>query len=258
MVRWSVKRGGETPGLLAAATLLLTLSAEAAGVPSRAWPPLLGPREAFSPELSAAIERVWLEPTLSRTVNGPVAHVPPRVYLAFVDTPEVTAAAARFKKLASYEVQMLGDDRYRGDDGDGARGIAQVLRREGQRRVILSQGEHTSLFLGTISGGALSILDLEQHGDSVEPVMTAYVHIDDRVAAALARALISSFGFLADRKLAEGLRITAVVAEWAVDPSGGFCEWLAAEPIPAARRAPIMAALPACARGVAQSGDAIR
>jgi hypothetical protein len=104
-----------------------------------------------------------------------------------------------------------------------------VLRREGPRRVILSQGEHTSLFLGTISGSALSILDLEQHGDSVEPVMTAYVHIDDRVAAALARALISSFGFLADRKLAEGLRITAAVSEWAVDPSGGFCEWLAAE-----------------------------
>jgi hypothetical protein len=258
MVGSSVKRGGETQGLLAAATLLLTVSTAAADMPARPWPPILGPREAFSPELSATIERVWLEPTLRRTVNGPVAHVPPRVYLAFVDTPDVTAAAARFRKLASYEVQVLGDERYRGDDGDGARGITQVLRREGQQRVILSQGEHTSRFLGTISGSALSVLDLEQRVDSVEPVLTAYVHIDDRVAAALARALIPSFGFLADRKLAEGLRITAVVAEWAIDPSGGFCEWLAAEPIPAARRARVMAALPACARGVAQSGDARR
>jgi len=60
----------------------------------------------------------------------------------------------------------------------------------------------------------------------VNPTLTAYVYIDNRVAAALARTLITSFGFVADRQLGEGLRVTAEVAEWAVDRSGGFCEWL--------------------------------
>jgi hypothetical protein len=50
------------------------------------------------------------------------------------------------------------------------------------------------------------------------------------------------------QRLAEGLRITKAVAEWAVDPSGGFCEWLAGEPLPAASRARVMAAHPTCAR----------
>jgi hypothetical protein len=242
-----MKPGRRTRHLVGAAIFVLTATTGARGAPATTWPALLGPREALSPELSTAVERVWIEPTLSRTVHARSARVPLEVYTAFLDTPEVTAAAARFRKLASLEVEALGDDRYRADDGDGARGFAQVLRRERRRRVVFSQGQHTDSLLGTISGSALTVLDLEQRGDRVAPTLTAYVYIDDRVAAGVARILIAGFGFLADRKLGEGLRITADVAEWAVDGSGGFCEWLAHEPIPQARRHRIVAALPACA-----------
>ena len=240
--------------LLAAVTVLLTLATGASGAPTRPWPPLLGSRAAFPPDVSAAVERVWIEPTLSRTVHGRSARVPFDVYVAFVDVPEVTAAAARFRKLGSYEIQALDDDRYRANDGDGARGLAQVLRREPRRRVILSRGEHTGPILGTISGSALTILDLEPRGDAVNPRLTTYVYIDDRVAAALARLLIANFGFLADRKLGEGLRVTTEVAEWAVDRSGGFCEWLAREPLPPVRRDGVLAALPSCAASLGPNG----
>jgi len=237
-------------GLLAAATVLITLATSAGGASAGPWPSLLGSRDAFSPEVSAAVERVWREPTLSRTVNGPPAHVPFEVYVALVDAPEVTAAAARFRRLANYEVQALDDDHYRANDGDGARGLYQVLRREPRRRVVFSQGEHAGPMLGTIKGSALTVLDIEPRGDAVDPTLTAYVYIDDPVAAGLAQLLIVIFGFLADRKPAEGLRVTAGVAEWAVDRSGGFCEWLAREQLPPARRNRILAALPSCAAGL--------
>lgn len=136
--------------------------------------------------------------------------------------PEVTAAAARFRNIASYHIQPLDDDRNRADDGAGARGFSQVLHRDGLRRVVLSRGEHTGAMLGTISGSALTVIDAGADGDRVQPLLTAYVRIDDRVAASLAQILIASFGFLADYKLAEGLRVTKAVAEWAIDPSGGF------------------------------------
>ncbi len=233
--------------VLAAATILLVLATGASGAPAESWPALLGPRDAFSPDVSATVDRIWIEPTLSRTLNGRSAHVPFDVYVAFLDTPDVTAAAARFRKLGSYEIRALDGDRYWASDGDGARGIAQVLRREPRRLVLLSRGEHTGPILGTVRGSALTIVDLELRGDVVNPKLTAYVHIDDRVAGALAQALIPTFGFLADRKLGEGLRVTADVAEWAVDRSGGFCAWLAHEPLSPARRARILAALPSCA-----------
>src|SRR5215470_6625229 len=233
---------------LGAAIFLLALAMSVGGASAGQWPSFLGSPDVFSPELSAAVERVWSEPTLSRTVNGSPARVPFEVYVAFVDAPEVTAAAARFRKLANYEVQALDDDHYRADDGDGARGAYQILHREPRRRIIFSWGQHTGPMLGTITGSALTVLDLESRGDVVDPKLTAYVYIDDPVAAVLARLLMATFGLLADRKMAEGLRVTARVAEWAVDRSGGFCEWLASQPLPPARRNRILAALP-CAPG---------
>src|SRR5258705_3469059 len=241
--------------LAAAMTLLLALATGASGAPAQPWPPVLGSREGYPPDVSAAVERVWSDPTLSRTVKGRAAHVPLDVYVAFLDTPDVTAAAARFRGLASYEILALDDGHYLASDGDGARGFAQVLRREPRRVVMLSRGEHTGPFLGTISGSALTVLDLEPQQHVVNPKLMAYVYIDSPVAAALARTLIPTFGFIVDRKLGEGLRVTAEVAEWAIEPSGGFCEWLAREPLPRARRDRILTALPSCSRGPGPHGS---
>lgn len=243
-------------GLFIAATLAMAVAADSQGAAVAPWPNVLGARAAFSPDVSAAVEHVWDQPTLSRTVNGPSARVPVQLYTAFVDAPDVTAAAARFRRLASYHIEPLDGDRYRADDGDGARGFSHVLRRDGRRRVILSHGEHSGPILGTISGSALTVLDLTTDGERVQPILTAYVRIDDRLAASLAQLFVPRFGFLADRKLAEGLHVTKGVAEWAVDPFGGFCEWLAREPLHAASRARVMAALPACTHSSASGGRA--
>src|SRR5439155_1750426 len=121
-------------------------------------------------------------------------------------------AAARFKKLARYEVESLDDDRYVADDRDGARGVYRVLVREPTRRVMMSWGQHSGRVLGTIGGSALTILDFAPHADGVEPTLTAYVRIDNRVAAAIARLVAPLFGYLADRKLAETIGVSAVAA----------------------------------------------
>ena len=237
----------------AALPLLLALTTGAAARPAAAWPEFLEPRDALPSDVIAAVERVWHEPTISRTVRGRPARVPFAVHAVFVDTPEVTAAAARVRGLARYEVEPLGEDRYLADDGDGARGRYQVLRREPKRRVILSWGEHTGRLLGTIHGSALTVLDFEPLDDRVEQELTAYVRIENGFAAAVARVLIALFGFVADRKLAEGLRVTARVVEWAVERPDEFCAWLAREPLAEERRARILAALPSCAG--APAGD---
>jgi len=94
----------------------------------------------------------------------------------------------------------------------------------------------------------------DDHDSFVDSPAALREFVDNRVAAALARTLIPTFGFLADRKLGEGLRVTAEVAEWAADRSGGFCEWLAHEPVPPMRRDRILAVLPWCAADPASTG----
>ena len=232
--------------LVVAAGLIVTSAGTA---PSRPWPPpLVESTAVLTPEVSAALECVWATPTLRRRVHAGSARAPLEVYLAFLDTPEVTAAAARFLKLASYDVHVLDDDRYEGDDVEGARGFSQVLRRDRQRRVIFSQGEYTGPIFGTVRGSALMVLDLEPRGDSIEPNLAAYLYVEDHLAAGLTRLFAGTLGFLADRELTRGLRITAEVAEWAVNRPGDFCAWLAREPLATDRRHRIVAALPACSR----------
>src|SRR5581483_8514158 len=137
-------------------------------------------------------------------------------YLTFVDAPDLTAAAARHLRIAHYDVTMIGPDWYRVDDHSGARGVYHVLARDEGRRVILSWGSHAGRILGTIRGHALSVLDFEARGRETTQRLSAYVLIENAFAARLARLLAPAFGRVIDRKLTEGFRTTAKVAEWAV------------------------------------------
>jgi hypothetical protein len=230
-----------------ALVLLLGLTTIARGQASApAWPSFLASRDGLPTDVVSVVERVWSEPTLRRTVQGQPARVPFAVYVAFVDTPDVTAAAARFRKLSRYEVEPLNDDRYVVDDRTSAHGAYQVLVREPTRRVMVSWGQHSGAILGTISGSALTVLDLTPRGGAVEQRLTAYVRIESRVAAAIARLLIPFFGYVADRKLAETVSVGAAVAEWAFEQPTEFCAWLAREPLRRERGARILAVLPSC------------
>ncbi len=228
------------------ATTLGVLILTAASNSGRDWPPFLPGREAFSPAIVDGIERVWTDPTLVRRVQGPSAHVPADLYAAFVDAPDVTAAAARLLKLAEYEVRVVERDWYVADDHTGARGLYHVLLREPGRRVILSWGEHSGSILGTIGGSALSVLEFEEHDGAIEQRIEAYVRIENRAAAVLARLLIPLFGGVADRKLTEGFAVTAKVARWAVERPAEFCRWLRADPLPPERRERLLGLIADC------------
>lgn len=237
---------GRKAKILLVGAALLGASVSTTAATSAAWPPFLAPPETFSSDIVDAVERVWLDPTLVRRVRGRPAHVPFEVYVAFIDAPDVTAAAARHLGLVRYEVDALGGDWYRADDNDGARGIYRVIERNEHRRVMLSWGEHTGRFLSAVSGSALSLVDLEPDGQRVNQRITAYVRIDNAVAATLARILAPVFGTIGDRKLAEGFAVTAKVAEWAMAKPREFCDWLGRQPLPEHRRASVMQVIGTC------------
>lgn len=202
-----------------------------------AWPPFLPARDQIAPDIAAAVEHVWNQPTLQRSVRGPrVAAVPFGLYEAFIDAPDVTAAAARHLRLARHEVRAVDTDTYEASDRDGARGRYRILVREPGRRVILSWGEHAGGLLGTVSGSALTELHYAARAGGVEQQLSAYVRIDDEATARLARLLVPLFGFIADRKLAEGLVLCAQTTTWAAAHPEEFRTWLEAQPIARERR----------------------
>jgi hypothetical protein len=230
----------------------LTLGA-AGSDPSPSWPPFLPERATFTNGLAAAVERVWGDATFSRTVRGRPVAVPLALYAALLDTPDLTAAAARARGLSHDDVRALGDEWYEARDHQGAHGYYVVLERTATRRVILSWGEHSGSLLGTIQGSALTVLSLEQAGDRVRPSLAAHVRIDNRAAAALARVFLVMFGGLADRRLRETFEVAAAVAEWAVAQPEDFCGWLLQAPAAPERRERILSVLPPCEQRAARS-----
>lgn len=230
-----------------AIVVVVALAHGAAGAPDpRAWPPFLPPADRFGASLVATIEHIWRSPTLTRTAAADPVNVPRTTYLAFVDTPDLTAALARHLKLAEYEVEVIGPDWYRADDHGGASGVYRVLVRDESTRVILSWGSHRGEVLGTIRGEALSVMTFETRADGTAPKLTAWVVIENTVAAQIARMLAPVFGALMDRKLTEGFRVTAKVAEWVLADPARFCAWVATSPLSAERRAAFPAGIPQC------------
>lgn len=234
----------EARTVLAFAIVPLVLGVAASADP--AWPDFLAAPASWPPDIVAAVQRIWNAPTLHRRVAGRPAPMPMEKYLTLVDLPDVTAAAARHLGIESPEVRWLGDDWYEADDHAGARGVYQVLSRDPHRRVILSWGHHTSRFLGDVSGSALSLLTFGDRDGETAQRIEAYVRIDDRTAAALARALSLVFGWLADRKLAEGFEVSVKIARWIEKDPAGFCDWLRGADIPDARRGPAEAVVGEC------------
>jgi hypothetical protein len=231
----------------AALVIVITLAQGTTfGADTRPWPPFLPPAERFGPGVVAAVEHVWRAPTLTRTATAATVNVPRATYLAFVDAPDLTAALARHLKLAEYEVEVIGPDWYRADDHRGASGVYRVLVRDETTRVIVSWGSHRGEVLGTIRGEALSVMTFETREEGTAPKLTAYVLIENLIAAQIARVLAPVFGVLMDRKLTEGFRVTAKVAEWVLEDHARFCEWLATSPLPADRRAELPSGIPSC------------
>jgi len=228
--------------------LVLALSSVAAAR-AASWPPFVPPPDSLSYDVASTVERVWRDPTFTRTVHVESAPASLAAYDAFIDAPDLTAAAARHLKLANYDVRILDRDWYHADDGHGARGLYRVLVRERTRRVIVSWGSHSGAILGTISGSALTVLTFDERQGRVGQTLTAYVLIENTVAATMARALLPLFESLVDRKLSEGFHVMAKVVEWATSRPQEFCAWMAEQELSAERRESLPATVPACSSG---------
>ena len=225
---------------------MASLAVAASASAGDSWPTFLPPPSRYSPDEVAAVEKAWKAPTLHRSITGPPAPMPFEAYLALVDAPELTAAAARHLRIAQYEIRKIGPDWYEADDHDGSHGFYRVLVRQDGRRVTMSWGSRHGPLLGTIRGSALTLLEFEAHGDQTLQRLETYVVIDNLIAARLARLLLATFGPVADRKLAHGFEVTARVAAWATERPGEFCAWVAQQPVDSDRRHHLLASLAAC------------
>lgn len=205
---------------------LLTLAVVSPGSAARDWPPYLRGSDEYPAHIATAVRRLWADATFTRTVSAEPVPVPLAFYLRFVDTPDVTAAAARHLGLTTYRVRVLGGDWYEADDGNRTHGVYHVLVRDGARRVVVSWGTHSGSILGTIGGSALTRLEFTEARGGATQRLVVNAIVDNGLVAGMTRPVLLLFGWLVDRKLGEAFRTAATVAEWAHGTPDAFCAWL--------------------------------
>lgn len=191
------------PGSLLSITLILLWC-----FPSgTAWPaPPVIPLEKLDDWQSEKANEVIQGYALSREVGPVYIQVDKALYEFLLERLEVAAAIARNLGLAKYRIRRLAQGFFYGDDGEGARGYIELLYADATSRIYFSQGRYESKLLPAVTGAALVIFSLnpqtpEQDQEGLQIKFQAYLKIDQRLLALLAKALRPFLGNVVDRKI---------------------------------------------------------
>jgi hypothetical protein len=187
------------------------------------WPPFLP----ASAELrnAALVEDVWAHRTFERHLNAPPLHVPIVAYVALIDSPDILAAAARFRGLTDETAEEAGGGDFELRSPDGSRASYRVIWSEPNRRVILSRGSRVVFGLA-VSAAVLGVLTVSNAQGPIQQDLRVVVQMDNPVLSLLTRAVRLILPSIADKELLRGFQLAHEVAEWAWWDRQGFCRWL--------------------------------
>jgi hypothetical protein len=132
------------------------------------------------------------------------------LYRQLLDRPPLAAALIKRLDLGLYKSEARGPGRFWGDDGEGTKGIVQLVYQDRTSRIYYLEGSHDSRILPNIAGKAVVFLRMDSVKDAdgieaVDSTMAAYTKLDNRVLSGLASLLRPLIGGIVKRKLSKGV-----------------------------------------------------
>ena len=132
------------------------------------------------------------------------------LYRQLLDRPPLTAALINRLDIGLYTSEARGPDRFWGDDGEGTKGIVQLVYQDRTSRIYYLEGSHASRLLPNIAGKAVVFLRMDsvKDGEGIEVVdstMASYTKLDNRILSGVAALLRPLIGAVVERKLMKGI-----------------------------------------------------
>ncbi|MFO0701896.1 MAG: hypothetical protein U0236_21990 [Nitrospira sp.] len=178
----------------------------------------------LSPEhggLSFPVERVdpvWtctldtiIQGATTETKVGPIrTALSEPLYRYLLDHPSFTAALIRRLHLGLYQVDMRGPGTFWADDGEGTKGLGQLVYEDSTSRIYLLEGTHESRFLPHVTGKAVVFLRMDavrdvQGDEAMASTMVAYTRLDNRVLSGLVSLLHPLVSRIVTSRLQKGV-----------------------------------------------------
>jgi hypothetical protein len=138
------------------------------------------------------VEPVWtckLQPIVqshtTKSKVGPIrTALSESMYQHLLDHPPFTAALIRRLNLGRYESEARGPGRFWGDDGEGTKGIVQLVYEDLDSRIYYLEGSHESRLLSHVTGKAVVFLrtgvvrEPNSH-EAIDSTLIAYTKLDN-------------------------------------------------------------------------------
>jgi hypothetical protein len=106
------------------------------------------------------------------------------MYRHLLDHPPFTAALIRRLNLGRYQSESRGPGRFWGDDGDGTKGIVELVYEDPASRIYFLEGTHESRLLPHVTGKAvvflrISVMRDASGNEATDSTLVAYTKLDN-------------------------------------------------------------------------------
>lgn len=128
-----------------------------------AFVPMDEVQEPFTPaEYAAAVQSTVSGRTVSAVLGPAETPLPLEVSNFLLDHPDMSAFIVNRRKIAPYRIEMLGPRRSSADDGEGTRGVVNLIDRTDVHRLYYGEGIHHSRLFPDIRASAVIAMDLSE------------------------------------------------------------------------------------------------
>ncbi len=168
------------------------------------------PVEKVDREWACRMQSIIDDYTTSGTVGPIRVALSESVYRYLLDRPPLAATLIHRLSLGLYSSEFRGPGRFWGDDGEGTKGIVELVYEDARSRIYFLEGTHKSRLLPHIAGKAVVFLrmDVVRDKDSremVESTLVVYTKLDNRFLSGLASLLRPVVAKIAGGKLRKGV-----------------------------------------------------
>jgi len=164
------------------------------------------PVEKVADKWACRLQEVVDDSTVSNTVGPIQVALSESLYQYLLDRPPLAAGLIKRLNLGLYQSEAREPDRFWGDDGEGTKGIVQLVYQDAVSRVYYLEGSHDSRFLPHLTGKAVVFLRMNVGHDAggeegMDSTLVSYTKLDNRFFSGVASLLRPLVRGIVDRKL---------------------------------------------------------
>jgi hypothetical protein len=168
------------------------------------------PVEKVDRQWACRLQSIVADSTTAGTVGPIRVALSESVYRYLLDRPPLAAALIQRLSLGLYSSEFKGLGRFWGDDGEGTKGIVELVYEDATSRIYFLEGTHKSRLLPHVAGKAVVFLrmDVVRDKDSreiIDSTLVVYTKLDNRFLSGLATLLRPLVGRITGGKLRKGV-----------------------------------------------------